>query len=273
MPSLDSTITNLDKAKRNTQNGGEYWMGRDLQAILGYSTWENFQAVIQKARMACESSGIDPNNHFRDTKKMIQAGKGAMVPKGDVFLTRYASYLIAMNGDSAKPEIGTAQSYFAVQARKQEIQEKLTDVERRLQLRERVKDANKNLASAAKHAGVIKYAIFQNAGYQGLYEMGLGEIKRKKGISEKENLLDRMGRTELAANEFRITQTEEKLKRERVNTERRAIDTHLVVGQEVRATIKKLGGSMPESLPAEESIKKIAGTMKQPKELKESNDD
>jgi DNA-damage-inducible protein D len=263
MDILDSVIGRLDASKRLSQRGGEYWMARDIQPILGYATWENFQKVIEKARMGCESTGIDPDNHFRDITKMIEAGKGAMVQKGDYFLTRYACYLIAMNGDPTKPEIATAQTYFAVQARRQEIQDQLTDREKRLQLRERVKCANLSLASTAKRAGVQRYGIFQDAGYQGLYEMGLAEIKKKKGIGEKENLLDRAGRTELAANEFRITQTEEKLIRDGVNMERQAIDTHKHVGHEVRNVIEKLGGTMPENLPPEESIKKLATKRKQ----------
>ncbi len=265
MEKLDSIINELDKAKKLSAKGGEYWMGRDLQPILGYATWENFQKVIEKARMACESTGIDPNDHFRDTTKMITAGKGATGQKSDCFLTRYACYLVAMNGESSKPQIGIAQTYFAVQTRRQEIFDKLTERERRIQLRDRVKRANIRLSSTAKQAGVQKYAIFHDAGYRGLYEMGVIDIKRKKGIPQNEDLLDRAGRTELAANEFRITQTEEKLVRDRISEERKAIDTHFDVGREVRATIKKLGGTMPENLPPEESIKKIG--RKKPKEI------
>ena len=137
MNELDSTINALDAAKRISSKGGEYWMARDIQQILGYSIWDNFYNVIKKARMACESTGIDSSNHFFDTKKKVQAGSGAMVPKVDTFLTRYACYLIAMNGDSTKPEIGTAQTYFAVQTRIQEQQEQLSNAERRLLLKER----------------------------------------------------------------------------------------------------------------------------------------
>jgi len=263
---IDSVIKELDSAKRISQRGGEYWMGREIQKILGYSTWENFQKVIKKARMACMSTGVDENDHFRDTTKMVPIGSGAMVQTTDCFLTRYACYLIAMNGEASKPEIGTAQTYFAIQARRQEMQDQLTDVERRLQLRDRVKRANINLMSTAKKAGVQKYAIFQDAGYQGLYDMGLADIKQRKGIPPKEHLLDRAGRTELAANEFRITQTEEKIKRDNIDTENRAISTHRDVGREVRNVIKKIGGTMPENLPPEEPIKKL--TSQKRKELK-----
>jgi len=237
-------------------------MARDIQGVLGYSRWENFEKIIEKARLSCESAGGDPPNHFRESTKMVEVGSGAKVPTQDYFLTRLACYLIAMNGDASKSEIATAQAYFAIQTRKQEVQEQLTGEEQRILIRERVRDRNKSLASTAKQAGVQKFAIFQAAGYQGLYEMGLGDIKRRKGIGDNEDLLDRAGRSELAANEFRITQTEEKLVRDQVNTERQAIHTHLEVGQDVRTTIKKIGGTMPENLPAEPSIKMLVSRRK-----------
>jgi DNA-damage-inducible protein D len=265
---LANTINELDESKKLTKNGGEYWMARKIQAILGYKSWENFHKVISKARMACESSGIDPDNQFHDITKKVPVGSGAMVPQVDYFLTRYACYLIAMNGDSTtKPEIATAQTYFAVQTRRQEMNDRLTTDERRLQLRDRVKSANRDLNSAAKKSGVQRYALFHNAGYIGLYDMGLTDIKRKKGLTEKEDLLDRAGRAELAANEFRITQTEVKLIRDKINNERDAIETHKEVGREVRHTIKKLNGVMPENLPTEPSIKKLVNSKKQKKQI------
>ena len=269
MEKLDSIINALDESKKLTSKGGEYWMGRNIQKILGYSSWENFQNVINKACMACESTGIDSHNHFHETTKLVKAGSGTMVKKTDYYLTRYACYLIAMNGNTSKPEIGIAQTYFAVQTRRQEISDKITEQERRLQLRDRVRRANVSLSSTAKKAGVQKYAVFHDAGYKGLYEMGLADIKRKKKMPPKEDLLDRAGRTELAANEFRITQAEEKLIRDNVSGEKAAIDTHYEVGKQVRSTIKKLGGRMPENLPPEESIKKL--TSKSRKKIKHSN--
>lgn len=262
----------LELAKKEGSKGGEYWMGRDIQKILGYSTWENFQNIIEKASKTCEGVGEDPYNHFRAVTNMIKAGKGAMVQKADFFLTRYACYLVAMNGDPAKPEIGIAQTYFAVQTRRQELQDikNIEYINKRIQARERVKNANIILASTAKKAGVQRYAFFQTAGYLGLYEMGLTEIKAKKGLKLKENLLDCVGHTELAANEFRITQTKDKLIRDGVNGEQAAIDTHRNVGSEIRNVIKKLGGTMPEDLPAEESIKKLTGKRDRKKSIKES---
>lgn len=262
---LDVVINALEQKKLYTKNGGEYWMGRDIHKVLGYPEWENFENVIGKAYMACESTGIEPTNHFRDTTKLVRIGSDARRSIKDFFLTRYACYLIAMNGDSRKPEIATAQTYFAVQTRRQEIQDKLGADERRIQLRERVKNANRSLTSTAKKVGVQRYALFHDAGYRGLYEMGLTDIKRHKKIPHKEDLLDCAGRTELAANEFRITQTEEKLLRDRVNGEKQAIDTHFKVGQEVRSTIKKLGGTLPENLKPEPSIKKLAKEHKKAK--------
>jgi DNA-damage-inducible protein D len=259
---LASTVRNLDTARKISAKGTEYWMARDISPIMGYPEWENFDKVVKKAFMACESTGVDPDNHFRDATKMVIIGSGAKRNVVDFFLSRYACYLIAMNGDPRKPEIGTAQSYFADQTRRQEIFDKLTENERRIQLRDRVKKANVSLGGTAKRSGVQRFGVFQDAGYKGLYEMGLSDIKRKKGIGEKENLLDRAGRTELAANEFRITQTEEKLIRDKVDTESHAIITHREVGQEVRNVIRRIGGRMPEDLPPEESIKKLVNKSK-----------
>lgn len=269
---LDSVMKALDAKRRWTQTGAEYWMGRDIQPILGYAKWDNFEKVIGKAKLACESTSMEPQNHFLDAGKMVKVGSGAEVEKRDYFLSRYACYLIAMNGDAAKPEIGTAQTYFAVQTRRQELQDKLTGDERRLQLRERVRSANKSLASCAKHAGVQRFPVFQHVGYEGLYGMGLPSIKRRKGIRPDEDLLDRAGRTELAANEFRITQTEEKLLRDRINNETSAIATHREVGSAVRNAIHKLGGTMPEDLPAEPSIKLLERKRRVPIKIEHKSD-
>lgn len=267
---LDRTVRALEEKRRVTQSGNEYWMARDIQAALGYSTWENFEEVIHRARMACESAGTNPSDHFRETTNLIAAGKGAQVSRKDYFLARYACYLIAMNGDVRKTEIATAQAYFVVQTRRQEVLDELSSEEHRIQLRARVRERNKSLASAAKEAGVVKFAVFQAAGYQGLYNLGLAQIKAKKGIGQKEDLLDRAGRTELAANEFRITQTEEKLKRDKVNCEPSAIETHRTVGREVRSAIKKLGGTMPEDLDAEAPIKTLITNRRKQKQLEKS---
>lgn len=264
---LDSIHKALEEVKSISKNGGEYWMGRDIQEILGYSTWDNFQHVINRAMLACESSGQDPIDHFYQTGKKVAIGKGAQRPRGDYYLDRYACYLIAINGGT--PEAGIAQSYFVVQTRRQEIFDQLTVAEKRIQLRDRVKDANKKLKEAANVAGVQQWAFFYAAGYHGLYDMGIADIRKKKNIGQKEDLLDRMGREELAMNEFRITQTEAKLIRDDIRGEQKAIDTHRHVGREVRNTIRRIGGMMPEDLMPEPSIKKIESQQK--KSLKGKN--
>lgn len=250
-------VKELDSLKNRTGDGAEFWYGRSLMERLGYARWENFVEVIGKAEKACESAGVDPSNHFLSVTKEVSVGSGAMAPREDYILSRYACYLTAMNGDVRKPEIALAQSYFAIQARRQELADQNEALEKRLELRDRVKSAVKGLNSAAKQAGVQNYGVFHDAGYRGLYGIGLRDIKKRKNIPDKDELFDRAGRAELAANEFRITQAEEKLRKENIKGERSATDAHHRVGQEVRAAIQRIGGTMPEKLPAEESIKQI----------------
>lgn len=253
---------NLDSVKKYSPKGGEFWMARDIQSILGYSEWRNFESVIQKGLMACESSGVNPKDHFVKVNKMIVGGKGARVERVDYYLTRYASYLIAMNGDPGKPEIGLSQTYFAVQTRRMENIEALSEDERRLELRERVRGSNKKLHSAAKQSGVQNYALFHDAGYRGLYGTGQNDVKRLKGIPKNQALLDRAGRVELAANEFRITQCEEKLVKDKIKGQANAMDTHHAVGAMVRDTIQKIGGTMPEKLSPAPHIKEVKKRIK-----------
>ncbi|MSQ15343.1 MAG: DNA damage-inducible protein D [Dehalococcoidia bacterium] len=263
-PASDNTDVNtFDAIMKVDVSGIEYWFARDLQSVLGYARWENFRDAVERAKLACEGVGVDPFDHFRDVTKMIPTGKGAIRDIPDIALTRYGVYLTAMNGDPSKPEIAAAQSYFAVQTRKQEQVEELRKAEARIELRDRIKEDVKALNSAAQQAGVTNYGLFHDAGYRGLYGgLGLGQIKERKGLGEKEDLLDRASRAELAANDFRITQTEQKIRRENVKGEIKARTTHRTVGQEVRQTIKKLGGDMPENLPPEPSIKKLASGQK-----------
>ncbi|HEY4879932.1 MAG TPA: DNA damage-inducible protein D [Candidatus Acidoferrales bacterium] len=265
-----STHERLDSLRNEHENGSHFWMARGLMTVLGYSTWENFKNAIGRAKMSCESTGVDPNNHFRDTTKMIVVGKGAEVPREDCYLSKYACYLVAMNGDPSKPAIGAAQAYFVVQTAKQERLDDLVEAEKRIELRDRVADHNKQLNAAAKDAGVPsgKFGLFHDAGYRGLYEMSYQEIKAKKGIAASDTVLDCAGRVELAANEFRITQTEQKLRVKNVKGQNLAISTHLEVGKEVRATIKRIGGPMPEDLPAEPHIRKLKAASKKAKNLK-----
>lgn len=268
---LDYVKIALDSKMKITPKGNPYWYGRDVMEILAYSRWENFTEVAEKAIQACDNSGKFSANHFRYITEMIEAGKGAKKKRENVVLSRYACYLIAMNGDSGKPEVATAQTYFAVQTHRQEVEQALTDQQRRLLLRDRIKDANKKLFGAAKSAGVKRFGIFQDAGYKGLYGgLGRDDIKRVKGIPAADDLLDCIDREELAANEFRITQTEAKLKRDGIQGEEKATTTHFAVGKKVREAIQEIKGTMPEKLPAVPSIKKLADKQaKDTKQLKE----
>jgi len=266
-PHIEYIKIALDAKMRLTPKGNPYWYARDLVGILDYSRWENLLPVIEKAEIACNNSGVFSNNHFLRKQEMVEIGSGAKAKRENMVLSKYACYLIAMNGDSNKPQVATAQTYFAAQTHAQEVEQVLTDQQRRLLLRNRVKDANRKLAGAAHEAGVIKYAVFQDAGYKGLYGgLGRDDIKKVKGIAQADDLLDCIDREELAANEFRITQTEAKLKRDAIRGEQKAIDTHFVVGSKVRRAIEEIKGTMPEKLPAAPSIKKLAD--KQAKETK-----
>lgn len=258
MSDIDDYARQLEAIRHTAPDETEYWMARQLQGALGYDRWENFADVIRRAMEACAASDVPVQNHFRSTTKMVTIGSGVQRPTDDWFLSRYASYLIAMNGEASKPEVAHAQTYFAVQTRRQEQHDALTAAERRRELRSRVKDANKGLNSAAKNAGVVKYAVFHDAGYKGLYGgIGKTEIQARKGIDAKDDLLDCIGHTELAAHYFRITQTQQKLERNGVKNQNAAIDTHFEVGREVRRTMEKISGVMPENLPSEPSLKRL----------------
>lgn len=257
---------------KQTDENGEYWLARQLAVILEYTDWRNFVEVMKKAAEACKNSGQQPRNHFVRVTEMVQIGSGANRPVDDFKLSRYACYLIVQNADPGKEVIALGQTYFAVQTRIQEIQQmaeyaKLdTEEEKRMFLRKEMKEHNKQLASAAKGAGVIDpldYAIFKNFGYKGLYD-GLDRkgIQRKKGLKEKDDILDHMGSTELASNLFVATQTEEKLKKDKIKDKATANKTHYDVGKKVRQTIKDIGGTMPEDLPVAENIKSIEAKSK-----------
>ena len=272
---INITEDNFESIKHIDENGIEYWYARELKNVLNYKEWRKFENVINKAKEACENSDISIFDHFVDVAKTIKMPKGAEKTIIDYRLTRYACYLIAQNGDSRKKAIALAQTYFAVQTRKQELTrqeyEQLSGDEKRLYTRKNVKDKNKYLFDTAKLAGVKNYGKFNNYGYRGLYNGETAkDIANRKGISEKEDILDYMSSTELAANLFRITQTDEVLKNKNINNEDDACKTHHNVGQAVRQTIKRIGGTMPEDLPTlSKSAKQIE--KEKNKELK-SND-
>ena len=255
----------FESIKHVNEYGEEYWLARELQPVLEYAQWRRFSDAIERAKLACKNSGFAVEDHFADVGKMVEIGSGAERQIDDVMLSRYACYLIVMNGDPRKEVIAIGQSYFAVKTRQQELidnYEQMSEDQKRLAIRNEMKRHNIALADAAHDAGVIEqkdYAIFQNKGYQGLYGgLGVKEIHARKGLKKSEKILDHMGSTELAANLFRATQTEEKLRRENIQGKAAANQAHYDVGRKVRQTIQELGGTMPEDLPTpEKSVKQI----------------
>ena len=265
--SLSHSMNAFEQIRHSDEKSEEFWLARELIELLDYSEYRHFKGVIEKAKLACKNSGQEVLNHFEDVLEMVQIGSGARKPKEDIRLSRYACYLIVQNGDPKKEIIALGQTYFAIQTRKHEqleskILEGLNESQKRLFLRNELKAHNKNLAEAAKNAGVnegIDFAIFQDHGYKGLYGgLGAKDIHKKKNLKKSQQILDHMGSTELAANLFRATQAEEKLKREKVKGKAAANKTHYEVGKKVRETIQDLGGTMPEELPTpEKSIKQL----------------
>ena len=264
----------FESIKHYTEDGIEFWYARELQHVLEYTEWRNFCSVIDKAKIACINSGHEPDDDFVDVNKIVDAG-ATHKPIDDIMLSRYACYLIVQNGDPRKEVIAIGQTYFAVKTRQQELIEdydQLSEDQKRLAIRNEMTVHNKSLAEAAQQAGIVtpyEYAIFQNKGYQGLYGgLGVKEIHERKGLKRSQKILDHMGSTELAANLFRATQTDEKLRREGIVGKEAANQTHYDVGRKVRQTIKELGGTMPEDLPTpSKSIKQIEREQKK-KELK-----
>jgi DNA-damage-inducible protein D len=262
-------LSPFERIKRTNDANNEYWESRDLAEVLEYTQYRNFEAVIEKAKLACFNSGHRIEDHFADISKMVEIGSGASREIKVTLLSRYACYLVIQNADPKKDIVAHGQTYFAIQTRRQELADEHIEDERRLLLREEMRRHNVQLADAAKDAGVIEpidYAVFQNHGYMGLYGgLKQEDIHRRKCLKKSQKILDHMGSTELAANLFRATQAEEKLRRDGVLGKDAANLTHRKVGQKVRQTIQELGGTMPEDLPKAESIKKIE--TKQRKEL------
>ncbi|BAN24612.1 DNA damage-inducible protein D [Caballeronia insecticola] len=257
----------FESIKQTNASDGEFWFARDLAPLLEYRDWRNFLQVIDKAKVACARSDHRVADHFGEVTKMVQLGSGAKRPVPDLTLSRYACYLIVQNGDPSKLVIANGQTYFALQTRRQELGDAkafsgMSEDQRRLMLRGELAHHNKILGAAARTAGVestLDYAIFQDHGYKGLYGgLGAKDIHARKSLKKSQKILDHMGSTELAANLFRATQTEEKLRRDEVSGKQRANQTHFDVGTKVRETIRELGGTMPEALPTPEtSIRQI----------------
>jgi DNA-damage-inducible protein D len=259
----DTPATVFESIRHTTEGGGEYWSARELEKVLDYSGWQRFTAVIAKAQTACKQSGQAVSDHFNATVKMVDLGSGAQREIEDVHLSRFACYLIVQNGDPAKEIIALGQAYFAVQTRRAELADEaqalpidpsnMTEAQRRLAMRDEVRDRNLDLAATARGAGVVTgrdFGIFQDHGYRTLYGGERArDIAARKGLERGQHILDHMGSTELAANWFRITQTEEKLRRDQIQTKAAANSTHAAVGKKVRQTIADLGGTMPEDLP------------------------
>ena len=258
---INETI--FESIKHVDEDGNEYWYARELQKVLEYTEWRKFVGVIKKAINSCKASNYVTSDHFVGADKMINLGKGGQRKVSDYKLSRYACYLIAQNGDSRKKVIALAQTYFAIQTRKHELLEQeynnLTDDEKRFYQRDLTKKGNYSLNQTAKKAGVKNFDKFHNAGYKGLYNgETANDIAKRKGLRYREDILDNMGSDELIANLFRISQTNQKLINDNVQGEGNANDVHYNVGKEVRNTIKRIGGTMPEDLPTpDKSLKEI----------------
>lgn len=263
---IDDLIEAFEACAQRTEDGTEFWLARDLQRLLDYAKWENFDSTLKQAMVACQQSGQDVDAHWLpDVRKSI-SGKGREQEVLDYRMSRYACYLTAQNSDPRKRPVAFAQTYFAIQARRQEIRDReaatavpMSEDEKRVFLRNQIKEHNKYLSSAAKDAGVVtdkEFAIFHSKGYQGLYGKTVPEIRRHKGLPKSANILDRMGSTELAANFFRVTQTEEKLRKDKVIGTEKAYQTHYEVGRQVRDAMLKISGIAPENLPAADNISK-----------------
>ena len=268
MNKLEKTTETFENIKHIDEFGVEYWEARELQKVLEYKRWDKFNNVIENAKVACENSNNFIDDHFSQVGKMVSIGSGAQRKQKDYKLSRYACYLIAQNSDPKKEAVALAQTYFAVQTRKQELSEKeyskLSEDEKRLYQRNLTKKGNYSLNIAARNAGVKNFDQFHNSGYRGLYNGETADdIAKRKGLRYREDILDNMGSDELIANLFRISQTEQKLKRDNVKTESKANKTHYDVGKEVRNTIERLGGTMPEDLPTpKKSLKELEKEMK-----------
>lgn len=275
---IKTTEKTFEEIKHIDEHGNEYWYARELMIALGYKDWSKFKNVIQKAIVACENSEIVAGECFRQLAKTSQMPNGGekYIADYDYSLNRYACYLIAQNGSPSKKQIALAQTYFAVKTRERELTEQeyleLSEDDKRIYDRNLARKRNRSLSDIAQKSGVENFGKFHNAGYSGLYNETAQQIKSRKGLSKKDDILDFMGSEELGANIFRITQTEAKLKKVKTDNEDLACATHYMVGSAVRRTIKELGGTMPEDLPTpEKSVKELEKEKKKQLKLSEKN--
>ena len=258
--SAETNKPDFDSIRQFNEYNVEFWSARDLSRLLGYKRWENFEVAVKRGVIACQQIDQTVEDHFRDVTKPIRGGKGAVQTVKDYLLSRFACYLVSQNGDPRKLEIAEAQAYFAVAARENELYQLIEQQNQRVEARVLMDEGNKEVNQAARRAGVLprSFGLFHRAGYEGLYGgLGPDEIKKLKGIDPKEDLLDRMGLEEMAANNFRATQITGKLRREGISGQASAINAHHEIGEEIRGLIEKIGGTMPEDLPAEPSIRPL----------------
>jgi DNA-damage-inducible protein D len=268
-PLYRSTMDQLEALKRVNNQGIEYWRAREIHPVLGYPIWRNFEPVIQRAKEALAGNDIDPSNHFAETRKMVDLGSGSQREVGDILLSRGACYLVAMNGEPNKPQIAAAQAYFVIQTRRQETAPELSDDEKRVQLRDKVKQSFKRVSGAAQEAGVRSHmqGVFHDARYQGLYGMSLKELRQFKGLAESEQLFDRAGPLELSANDFQMNLAADVISKDEIRGEQRSIQINRALAHRVRNTISESRATMPEHLPLEPPIKEVQKRLRTGKKL------
>lgn len=271
-PDYRSSMERLETARRVAESGAEYWIAREIQGLLGYTEWRNFEGVVERASTSMRSNGVDPSHHVVEFNKMVAVGSGAKRERKDYFLSRAACYLIAMNGDPSKHEIAAAQAYFATETRARELDVRRTDDEKRFEVRQKVKKSFKAVSGVAKQAGVAntKQALFHDARYQGLYGMSARDVKERKGIPHKQNPFDRMGALELSAHDFQMNLAVETIEKEGVKGESAAISKNKEVAKKVRQTMIDSGARPPEDLPAAEPIKQVEKRLKAKRSIPES---
>jgi len=260
---LTNPVQVFERSKHSTETNEEFWTSRNLAKILEYTDYRNFELVVKKAKQSCKNSGQSVKKHFVDTTEMITLGRTASRELSDIRLSRYACYLIMQNADPSKEIVALGQTYFAIQTRRQEIHQELVEDQKRIFLRGEITAHNKHLSEAASIAGVKNYGLFTNYGYKGLYGgLDMQGIQKMKKLKKSQQILDHMCSEELAANLFRATQTDAKIRREKIHGEAVANQTHFEVGRKVRQTIREIGGIMPEQLPSSDNINKVKTRIK-----------